>query len=279
MRDPAALGRRSRPPNSQALPMRAASHSTTVRPSSVGQSATCPAASAVNVAAGWTWCVELANACATLGKAPVFLMSGGLASGFDRNQQHEGRSFHDEDEYQLQPAPAGQKGGEYLSELQRCFTSIRATELRRLDEIGAVAAATRSAGHAVWCASIGHNLGAQRNLDGDPGFFQLVFPEGNEVPELAEGDFYIYNGYYFFPEEELRAARATVSRSAWIMGGREIETLYPHEGEICVNAYWRYGDTSLHLPGYDVRVVPPSGVITTAMLWLVHAAGADHIAA
>ncbi len=238
----------------------------------------CPAASAINVAAGWTWCVELANACAALGRAPVFLMSGALASGFDRNQQHEGKPFHNEGEYQLLPAPAGQKGGEYLAELQRCFTSIRATELGRLDEIGAVAAATREAGHTVWCASIGHNMGGQRDLEGDPGFYQVVFPEANEVPPMAAGDFYIYNGYYFFPEEELRAARAMVSRSAWVMGGREIETIYPHDGEIFVNAYWRYGDTSLHLPGYDVRVVPPSGVIATAMLWLLHAAAADHIA-
>ena len=238
----------------------------------------CPAASAINIATGWTWCVELANACAAQGRAPVFLMSGGLASGFDRNQQHEGKAFHDEGESQLQPAPAGQKGREYLAELQRCFTSIRATEMGRLDEIGSVAAATREEGHTVWCASIGHNLGAQKGLQGDPEFFRLSFPERDEVAELNNGDFYIYNGYYFFPEEELQAARATVSRSAWVLGGREIETIYPHGGEIHVNAYWQYGDTSLHLPGYDVRVVPPSGVIATAMLWLLHAAAADHIA-
>ena len=237
----------------------------------------CPAASAVNVAAGWTWCIEFANACAALGRMPVFLMSGGLASGFDRNQQHEGKPFHDEGEYHVLSGPAGQKGREYLAELNRCLTSIRATEMARLDEIGALAAEVRSAGHSVWCASIGHNLGAQRGLKGDPGFFRLVFPERNEVPEMSRDDFYIYNGYYLFPEEELRAARTAVSRSAWIMGGKEIETIYPHAGEIHINAYWRYGDTSVHMPGYDVRVIPPSGVITTMMLWLLHAAAADHI--
>jgi len=244
-----------------------------------GDTTICPLASALNIAAGWLWCIELANACAALGRAPVFLMSGGLATGRDRNRQHEGKPFHDPGEYRIVPSPAGQKGRELLSEWLRCLTGIRATELDRIAEIGAVAAAARSAGHAVWCASIGHNLHAQRGLDGDPGFFRLLFPEWDETADLQAGDFYVFNGYYTFPEAELAAARATVERSAWIMGGKEIETIYPHPGEIHVNAYWQYGDASIRLPGYDVRVVPPSGVITTAMLWLLHAAAADHISA
>ena len=64
-------------------------------------------------------------------------------------------------------------------------------------------------------------------------------------------------------------------RSAWIMGGREIEVIYAHPGEIHVDGYWRYGDASLHLPGYDYRVIPPSCVITTTLLWLLQAAAID----
>lgn len=244
-----------------------------------GDALICPLASAMNIAAGWLWCIEMANACAALGKAPVFLMSGGLATGRDRNRQHEGQFFHGPGEYRIVPSPAGQKGRELVAEWLRCLSGIRATEMGRIAEIGAVAAATRKAGRTVWCASIGHNLHAQRGLDGDPGFFRLLFPERDEKADLQAGDFYVFNGYYTFPEEELAAARASVERSAWIMGGKEIETIYPHRGEIHVNAYWQYGDASIRLPGYDVRVVPPSGVITTAMLWLLHAAAADHISA
>ena len=72
------------------------------------------------------------------------------------------------------------------------------------------------------------------------------------------------------------AARAAEVKSAWIMGGKEIETIYPHPGEAHTNTYWRYGDSSVHLPGYDIRVISPSGVITTMLLWLVNGAAADH---
>ena len=237
--------------------------------------AVCPAASAVNIAAGWLWALEMANACHLRRRAPVFLVSGGLAAGADRNRQHEGKAFHDPGEYHVVPAPAGQRGTELLAEWMRCLTSIRATEMDKLAEIGALAAATRAAGHTVWCASIGHNLPAQRGIEGDPGLFRLQFPEQGEEPDFAAGDCYIYNGYYIFPAEELAAARAAGVRSAWIMGGREIEVIYPHPGEIHVDGYWRYGDASLHLPGYDYRVIPPSGVITTTLLWLLQAAAID----
>ena len=238
----------------------------------------CPAASAVNIAAGWLWALELANACHLLGRAPVFLVSGGLAAGADRNRQHEGKPFHDPGEYHVVPAPAGQKGGELVAELLRCLVSVRATERDKLAQLGANAATTLGAGHTVWCASIGHNLPAQRGIHGDPGLFRLQFPERGEQPEFEAGDYYIYNGYYLFPQEELAAARAAGVDSAWIMGGKEVETIYPHPGEIHLNAYWRYGDTSVHLPGYDYRVIPPSGVITTVMLWLLHAAAVDEMA-
>ena len=237
--------------------------------------AICPAASTVNIAAGWLWALELANACHLRGKAPVFLVSGGLAAGGDRNRQLDGKPFHDPGEYHVVPAPAGQRGTELLAEWLRCLTSIRATEMEKLAEIGALAAATRAAGHTVWCDSIGHSLPAQRGIEGDPGLFRLQFPEQGEEPDFAAGDCYLFNGYYGFPAEQLAAARAAGVRSAWIMGGREIEVIYPHPGEIHVNGYWRYGDASLHLPGYDYRVIPPSGVVTNTMLWLLQAAALD----
>ena len=237
--------------------------------------AICPAASTVNVAAGWLWAVEMANACHQRGRAPVFIVSGALAAGADRNRQLEGKPFHDPGEYRVAPAPAGQRGNELIAELLRCLSGIRATEMDKLAAIGALAAATRRAGHTVWCASIGHNLPAQRGIAGDPGWFRLQFPELNERPALAAGDCYIFNGYYGFPADQLAAARAAGVPSAWIMGGREIEAIYPRPGEIHVDAYWRYGDASLRLPGYDYRVIPSSGVVTTAMLWLLHAATAD----
>ena len=59
------------------------------------------------------------------------------------------------------------------------------------------------------------------------------------------------------------------------MGGKDVESIYPKKGEIHIDAYWRYGDAAVRIPGYDIKVLPASGVVTTAMLWMLHAAAAD----
>ena len=58
-------------------------------------------------------------------------------------------------------------------------------------------------------------------------------------------------------------------------GGREAQTISAMPGEIHIDAHWRYGDACLTIPGYDVRIVPESGVVMTATLWMLTAAAAE----
>ena len=236
----------------------------------------CPLAGPVHVAILWVFCLEFTMACVRRGKMPAYYQSGGLKAGAARNSVHRDALFHPDGEFHIDPIPAGEKGREYLSNLHRCFGGIRATEWGKLEETGRLAAAAIKAGHTVWCDSIGHHMPSQKGIEGDPGIFTLDFPERKDaVRPFESGDLYIYNGYYFFPEDELPAVRDAGIRSVWIMGGKEIESIYPHEGEIHINGYWRYGDASMRIPGYDIKVAPASGVVTTAMLWMLHAAAAD----
>ena len=171
-----------------------------------------------------------------------FLMSGGLATGRDRNQQHEGKAFHDPGEYTIVPSPAGQKGRELLSEWLRCLVGIRATELGRIAEIGAVAAATRAAGHSVWCASIGHNLHSQRGLAGDPGFFRLIFPERGREGRPAGRRLLHLQRLLHLPRTTSYPppARPWSGRhGSW--AARRSRPSTPTPARLHVNAYWRYG--------------------------------------
>ena len=236
----------------------------------------CPLAGVVHIAILWVFCLEFTMACVRRGKVPAFYQTGCLTAGSLRNSVHRTVPFHPEGEFRIDPIPAGEKGREYLANLHRCFGGIRATEWEKLEETGILAATTIESGHTVWCDSIGHHLPSQKGIEGDPEFFYIHFPESKDaVGPFKPGDIYIYNGYFFFPEEELAAARKAGVPSVWIMGGKEVESIYPQEGEIHINGYWRYGDASMRIPGYDIKVAPASGVVTTAMLWMLHAAAAD----
>ena len=41
--------------------------------------------------------------------------------------------------------------------------------------------------------------------------------------------------------------------------------------EIVINQHWAFGDAVVPLPGYDVKILPTSGVIAEAVVWMVHA--------
>jgi hypothetical protein len=180
--------------------------------------------------------------------------------------------FHTSEEFALEPVTAGIKAIEYLSNLNRCFYGILSTEIRKFEETGELCRASLSAGGTVWCECIGHHMPWQRGIDGDPGIMKMVFPEqGEKDLSLGESDYYLYNGYYIYPKDNLERARSSGISSSWLLGGREVHSISPFPGEIHIDAYWRYADASLSFPGYDIKVIPASGVIMTATLWALTA--------
>ena len=230
----------------------------------------CPTAGVVNVAALWAFTAEFVAACSRRGKVPVCWQSGVLDTGKARNKILKDRVFHDDGEFDVPPIAAGEKGREYLFNIQRCLASMHAMELEKFVQAGKIGADAINKGNTVWCDSIGHHLPSQEGIAGDPGILTLGFPERKDkAGPFKKGDVYFYNGYYIYPTAELQAAREAGIASVWILGGKDVQGIYAQPGEIHINAYWRYGDASLTIPGLDIKIIPASGVIMTTTLWML----------
>jgi uncharacterized phosphosugar-binding protein len=241
--------------------------------------AICPAAGASNVAAMWLFTAEYVAACTQRGKMPAFYQSGGVPYGSFRNKTFTDHVFYDGSEIQVGSIPTGELGRRYLANLQRCLAGILIGEIGKFEEIGKVAADTLAAGHTVWCDAIGHFVSHQAGSTGNPGLIRYGRPEEKEpAGPVDKNDFYIYNGYYLYPEEEFPKYRELGVRSAWLLGGREAQDIYPVPGEIHIDAYWRFGDASLYIPGHDIKILPVSGVVMTVTLWMIVAEVARHTA-
>ena len=39
--------------------------------------------------------------------------------------------------------------------------------------------------------------------------------------------------------------------------------------EVYIDQHWAFGDAVVEVPGYDVKILPTSGVISEAVLWMV----------
>jgi uncharacterized phosphosugar-binding protein len=238
----------------------------------------CPTAGVCNVAALWTLTAEFVAACTRRGKMPVCYQSGNMDAGRVRNKLLKGAIFHGDGEINIVPIGAGEKGREYLFNIQRCFAGIGALEIEKFEEAGRLASDALSKGNTVWCDVIGHHLHSQKGIAGDPEIFKIGAPESDdEAGPLEPGDMYIFNGYFIYPADELERVREAGISSVWLLGGRETQDVYPQPGEIHIDAQWRYGDASLSMPGSDIRIVPPSGVIMTTTLWMLIAEAAGRV--
>ena len=230
----------------------------------------CPTAGVCNVAGLWSFTAEYVAACTRRGKMPVCWQSGNMDAGRVRNKLVKGKVFHDDGEIDVIPIQAGEKGREFLYNVQRCFAGIGCIEIEKFTEAGRLAAEAISRGNTAWCDVIGHHLQSQRGIQGDPGLFKIGAPESDDkAGPFEEGDVYIFNGYFIFPADELEKVREAGVPSVWLLGGRETQDVYPQTGEIHIDTYWRYGDASLSIPGSNIRIVPASGVIMTTTLWML----------
>ncbi len=239
---------------------------------------TCPTAGVIDITAMWVFVLEYTSACIRRGKMPVFWKSVCVPAGMGWIEKYTGQVFHEPGEFEIPFVPEKELARTYLSNLHRCIGGIRSTEINKIRETGKLAAETIKKGGTVYCDAMGHHAQSQRGIDGDPGMFTIGFPESGEIAgPLKEDDYYIYNGYYIYPEIQLKAVREAGIKSTWILGGNDVDSICPHDGEMHVDAFWRYGDASVRIPGYGVKVAPASGVIMTATLWLCHAAAIDSL--
>ena len=226
----------------------------------------CPGGATSNITAFWALTAELIGACTRRGKMPTMWQSVGLPGSKERNPKYLGKPFHG-DEFRVPPLMPGGVARTFLSAIRRSFVGIQGTQLGLFEEAGAMGAKALRGGGKVWCNAIGHHMGDQMGQTGDPGVLTTVTPEvGNE---LSKEDAYMMVGYYHTPEGELAMVRAAGIPSLWINGGRELVPIEPQPGEIHIDPYWEYGDSVVMMPGYDIRTLPPSGIVQTATWWMV----------
>ena len=245
-----------------------------------GDATICPLASALNISAGWLWCIELANACAALGREPVFLMSGGLATGLDRNAQHEGKAFHDPGEYTIVPSPAGQKGSRAVvrvAPLPGRHPRDRAGQDRRDRRRRRLHPRRRTRG--VVCIHRPQPVRPART-DRRPRILPADLPRAGRDGRPPGRRLSSYTTATT-PSRTTSCpplARPSSGRhGSWAAGRSRPSTPMPARSTSTPTG--ATATPASPCRGTTCASCRPSGVITTAMLWLLHAAAADHIPA
>jgi len=226
----------------------------------------------------WTWTGEFAAACTRLGKMPPMYLGFAVPGGVERAKKIGDIKFH---EGEPKPTPAGAVGKEFLAELGKNLAALHAQEMGKVRQVAELAAQSRAAGKAVYCFVHGHAvLGHLPYPPNDPGFFKRANRSWFDLDKSIQfnaGDFVFCVGFdTVFQGKEwgdfAENARKAGVKLAWSLTTYRTEDIktIPAD-EPLISQHWAMGDAVATIAGYDVKVLPTSGVLAEAVYWMVNA--------
>ncbi len=233
-----------------------------------------PMANVINL---WTFSAELIGAMNRLGKMPTLWQSMFVPGAAARNTAIETMEF--DTAAKIQPVEAGTLGRQYVTAAKSCLDSIKTTELARFEQAGTVCSDALKSGHKVVAGIIGHFMVAQTRMPGYPALFTVVANEygrGSLEGKLGAGDVFLHVGYSYNPVDELSFAREVGAKSFAVFTAGpttvgEGEPVPPDttQVDVYINPFWKHGDAVVEVPGYDVKVMPVSGVVMITCYWMI----------
>jgi uncharacterized phosphosugar-binding protein len=236
-----------------------------------------PVAPMANVINMWTFSAELIAAMNRLGKMPTLWESMFMPGADKRNSGIEKMAF--DKKAKIEPVEPGVLGKQFIDAARSCLFEMKKNELDKLALAGKTCADAISSGHKVVASVVGHFMVAQTRMPGYPNLFTVKSNlYGRQYLEgvLQKGDVFLHVGYSYTPAEELAFAREVGAKTVMVFTPGPTK---PNEGtpvapdmsmiDVYIDPYWKHGDSVVEVPGYDVKVIPVSGVVMISSYWMI----------
>ena len=230
-----------------------------------------PLISLQNLVVLWTFTGEIVAALTRSGRMPAMYQSVLVAGARDRNARFVGSRFHKT--HQVSAMPPGQVGGDYLDAIGAILRTLIEEEAGAIDRVGAVCAQVINAGRVIHAGMISHFPVYQHGAPGDPLYMRRLARLDGESPSVAElerelesGDLFFFLGYYRRPMQAYEVAHRAGARIVEVITGDGLDGPQP---DYVIRPKWPFGDAVTRVPGYDVEILPSSGIVQTAIYWAV----------
>jgi hypothetical protein len=216
----------------------------------------------------WAWTGEFVAACTRLGKMPVLYQSYGLPGGIERGKRYQGRRFHED--LTVKPIAPGVLGKLYLDEIESMLASIQETQMPKIlqaarwwREVPTVSALTLVIGHMF--PRHGQD---PRSLSFSEFAAASAWEHRNLRDAVHPPRFLLYVGYQFAPEELLEQAKTGELKLVY-SDVRPAQPPEPASNILYINPAWPLTDGCVTVPGYDIPILPASGVVQAAIYWTI----------
>ena len=217
----------------------------------------------------WTLTGEIVGALTRRGKMTPMFESVLVPGGKERNAEHLKLQW----EPTCPPAQkAGRLGRTYLAHVTHYLSDLRETQLPKFAEAGRMVRQAIKTGKKAYVIPFGHLPPYEVALAADPGVFAKL-PANTDGKALAQvvhaGDVVLYVGYYELPEDIATAAHAAGAKVISFVSGTPEKPAEAMGADVSIKACWPFGDAAVSVEGYDVRILPPSGVMAGVGYWMV----------
>ena len=236
-----------------------------------------PAAPMANVINMWTFSAELIGAMNRLGKMPTLWQSMFMPGAAPRNLRIAEMEF--DPETKVQAVEPGALGRQFVAAARADLDSMKTMELDKFIQAGKLCAKTLKASHKVVTTLIGHFMVDQTRMPGYPAIFTIKANEyGRDYLQgtMGKGDVYLHVGYSYTPVDELTVARESGAKTIAVFTPGPVKVgegtpVAPDMSmvDIYIDPYWKHGDSVVEVPGYDVKVMPVSGVVMVTSYWMI----------
>jgi len=222
----------------------------------------------------WAFTGELVAALTRKGKMPAMFQSVLVPGARQRNADIGSSRFHKT--HTVSPVPPVLLGNTYLDKIKRCFCTVRDQEGDAISKVANACVNVRRSGHHIHAFLISHFPVHQAGAPGDLGFMvplEVIKGETPDADELANkfksGDLFFFLGYYRRPAKAYEIARELNCQIVEVITGTDASVLDGSEPDFVIHPGWHYTDSLVDVSGYDVRILPASGIMQAAIYWAV----------
>jgi len=226
-------------------------------------------------ASAWVFLGELAAALTRRGKMPVMYETIGAVGATMRNTrlQEVGAPFHQG--LEVPPVAAGVLGGRYIDAVTGMLQRLERAHRHDLNQAAAWAATAKQDGATLYMLSMGHLFPGEVGDTAIGTLFESApYYAGFRtwaVPDLpyGPGDVVIHIGYQHPPSPLLGRVRERGARAVYLSVLRDRD--YAGDpGVIWLDPMWSWPDSCVAVEGYEIPILPASGVVNGAVAWEIY---------
>ena len=235
--------------------------------------------SVVNLVNGWVFVGELAAACTRRGKMPNFWLSFDIDApqGYARAKRYAASAkgylrqvpFHPK--HQVPPLPAGSIGRRYIAHLRGCLDRLE--QWPALGEaVGRITAKLRE-GKKVYVFSVGHSFPHEVPRAERARPLTVIEKRHSQMEKTGSGgqagDLLLLLCMPTYTEEFVTAALRTGMDVIAVSGSPPPRSHRGHKHLYWIPARWPMGDGCVSVPGYDITILPVTGVMNAVIYYAV----------